>query len=111
MALWKCSVCGYIHDGEDAPDKCPHCGAPKEKFEKLEAEKAELVEKSRETNDIHIEIASLLDQLMALAEIGMEINLDPRCYEIFKQAHDSALTIRQRQKAEIGIHISKGKWG
>ena len=29
---WVCSVCGYIHMGENPPEKCPTCGAPAEKF-------------------------------------------------------------------------------
>ena len=32
MKYWKCLVCGYIHEGSEPPDKCPVCGAPKEKF-------------------------------------------------------------------------------
>ncbi|MEG1706897.1 MAG: ferritin family protein [Clostridia bacterium] len=27
-----CSVCGYVYEGDEAPAKCPQCGAPKEKF-------------------------------------------------------------------------------
>ena len=27
-----CTVCGYIHEGDEAPEKCPLCGAPKSKF-------------------------------------------------------------------------------
>ena len=27
-----CSVCGYVHEGDSAPEKCPVCGAPAEKF-------------------------------------------------------------------------------
>ena len=27
-----CSVCGYIYDGDTAPEKCPICNAPAEKF-------------------------------------------------------------------------------
>ncbi len=27
-----CSVCGYVHEGPEAPEKCPQCKAPKEKF-------------------------------------------------------------------------------
>ena len=33
MKKWICTVCGYVHEGEEAPEKCPQCGAPKEKFE------------------------------------------------------------------------------
>ncbi|MCR4823892.1 MAG: rubrerythrin family protein [Bacteroidales bacterium] len=32
MARFKCTVCGYIHEGEDAPDICPRCKQPREKF-------------------------------------------------------------------------------
>lgn len=31
-----CTVCGYIYEGEEAPDKCPICKAPKSKFKELE---------------------------------------------------------------------------
>lgn len=27
-----CTVCGYIHEGEEAPEICPQCKQPKEKF-------------------------------------------------------------------------------
>ena len=30
---YVCKVCGYVHEGEEAPDSCPVCKAPKEKFE------------------------------------------------------------------------------
>jgi rubrerythrin len=33
---WKCTVCGYIHEGEEPPDKCPVCGAPASQFVLLE---------------------------------------------------------------------------
>jgi rubrerythrin len=30
---WKCSVCGYIHDGKEPPTTCPCCQHPKEFYE------------------------------------------------------------------------------
>jgi rubrerythrin len=33
---WKCIVCGYIVEGDEPPERCPVCGAPKAKFEKIE---------------------------------------------------------------------------
>lgn len=30
---WKCSVCGYIHDGTEPPAKCPSCKHPREYYE------------------------------------------------------------------------------
>ena len=34
MSKWICSVCGYVHEGETAPEKCPLCKQPAEKFNK-----------------------------------------------------------------------------
>jgi len=30
---WKCRNCGYVHEGEAAPEKCPACLHPKDYFE------------------------------------------------------------------------------
>ncbi len=30
---WKCSKCGYIHEGTEPPDECPSCKHPKEYYE------------------------------------------------------------------------------
>ncbi len=38
MKKWICTVCGYVYEGEEAPEKCPVCGAPKDKFELQEGE-------------------------------------------------------------------------
>lgn len=32
MEKWICEVCGYTHQGDEAPEMCPKCGAPKSKF-------------------------------------------------------------------------------
>ena len=34
MAKWVCSVCGYVHEGDAAPEVCPVCKAPASKFTK-----------------------------------------------------------------------------
>ncbi len=39
MAKWKCTVCGYIHEGDTPPEKCPVCKQPAEKFVKIEEPK------------------------------------------------------------------------
>ena len=30
-----CTVCGYVYEGEHAPEKCPICGAPASKFKEV----------------------------------------------------------------------------
>ena len=35
MAKWRCKICGYIHEGDTPPEKCPQCKQPADKFEQL----------------------------------------------------------------------------
>ena len=35
MKKFRCKVCGYIHEGDEAPEKCPQCGVPASKFEEV----------------------------------------------------------------------------
>lgn len=108
--LWKCSVCGYTHEGNDAPEFCPKCGAPKEKFNQLSEEDAQKIYSSDRTNDIHMEIIKHAMRIKELAQEGIEINLDPPCVEVFKHARDESWVIKQRSKAEIAGHVGRGKW-
>jgi len=32
---WKCRNCGYVHEGKEAPDKCPACAHPQAYYELL----------------------------------------------------------------------------
>ena len=35
MKKFICTVCGYVHTGDTAPEKCPQCGVPASKFKEL----------------------------------------------------------------------------
>ena len=37
MKRWVCPVCGYVYEGNEAPEKCPQCGVPGAKFKAEEA--------------------------------------------------------------------------
>ena len=39
MKKFVCSICGYVHEGEAAPEKCPQCGVPASKFNEMSGEK------------------------------------------------------------------------
>ena len=85
MKKFVCTVCGYIHEGETAPERCPVCKVPAEKFNevvgemKLAAEhEYGIYEKTVANNpDISDEDKKyILDQLMAnfngeCSEVGM----------------------------------------
>jgi rubredoxin len=109
--MWRCGVCGYIHEGDEAPDKCPKCGAPKEKFAKIENDAAEVIQRSRYTNLLHMTLASLLTDMADIAEDGIEDNLDPNCVRIFVQAKEFSRMLTSSIHAELAGHMKKGKWG
>jgi len=104
-------VCNLIVDTEVIPDKCPRCGAPREKIEKIAEDKSSLIDRSRLTNDLHMKLATLLDKILEVSEAGINDDLDPACVAIFTKARQEAMLTRQYVKAEIQTHIGKGKWG
>ena len=38
MKKFICSVCGYMHEGAEAPEKCPQCKAPSSRFNERSGE-------------------------------------------------------------------------
>lgn len=109
--MFKCQVCNLVLDVEEAPDECPRCGAPKEKFDELTDNNRELVEKSRETNSLLMELCEIMEQVEDISEAGIEINLDPTCLALFQKAKEQSNVLKQSAKAEIEVHVGKGKWG
>ena len=43
MKKFICTVCGYIHEGDAAPEKCPMCKAPASKFKEMTETSLEFV--------------------------------------------------------------------
>ncbi len=73
MKKFVCSICGYVHTGDTAPDNCPQCKAAKEKF-------IEQTETSAQWADEHrIGVAAGVD-----AEIleGLRANFMGECTEV-----------------------------
>ncbi|MFP5214135.1 MAG: rubredoxin-like domain-containing protein, partial [Acidobacteriota bacterium] len=33
--VWRCINCGYLHEGDEAPDMCPACAHPQSYYEIL----------------------------------------------------------------------------
>ena len=74
MKAYVCKVCGYIHFGEEAPQKCPQCGAPKDKFEERKESGA------KQYADEHkIGVAKGLDEEVVK---GLKDNFTGECTEV-----------------------------
>lgn len=73
MKKFICSVCGYVHEGNEPPEKCPLCKAPRDKF-------TEKKEDSLQWADEHkIGVAQGVD-----AEVveGLKANFMGECTEV-----------------------------
>lgn len=110
MKLWKCSVCGYVHEGDEAPKNCPKCGVTADKFIELSEADATKIYRSDKTNDMHMQLIHLAMKMDAIASKGIEDNLDPMCVHVFEVAKTHAWEIKQMAKAELAGHIAKGKY-
>ena len=94
MAKWVCSVCGYVHEGDQPPEKCPTCGVGPDKFKKQEGEQklaaeheygvyAKTVKNNPEISDADKKY--ILDQLKAnfngeCSEVGMYLCMSRIAY-------------------------------
>jgi len=47
MKKYVCLVCGYVHEGDEAPEQCPICKAPKEKFVEKTEDKMQWADEHR----------------------------------------------------------------
>jgi len=48
---WRCTVCGYVHTGDEPPEKCPVCDAPRKMFVEIDADGKVLGEVETEEAD------------------------------------------------------------
>ncbi len=72
MKKFVCSVCGYVHEGESAPDKCPTCGVGPDKFNEQTDE--------RKWADEHvIGVAKGVDEEVLA---GLRANFQGECVEV-----------------------------
>ena len=111
MKKWKCEVCGYIHDGDDACATCPKCGAAAEKFTELDEKAGTLIERSRHTNALHAQLIDLARQIERVCEDGIRDALDPACVDVFRKSLQASYVQMKLSMTEMQGHMNKGKWG
>ncbi len=50
MKRWRCTICGYVHDGDKPPFQCPICRAPAAMFEEIESPSPDSTETGHSPN-------------------------------------------------------------
>ena len=110
MAKFVCSVCGYVHEGDAAPEKCPVCKVPASKFKVMEDGAALAAEheygiyaKTVKNNpDISEEDKKyIFEQLMA--------NFQGECSEVGMYLCMARIAHREGYP-EIGLYWEKAAW-
>ena len=100
MAKWVCSVCGYVHEGDTAPEKCPQCGVPAEKFTKqAEGEMSWAAEHV-------VGVAKGVDPKIIE---GLQANFQGECSEVGMYLAMSRVAHREGYP-EIGLYWEKAAW-
>ena len=73
MKTFVCGICGFVYEGTEAPEKCPQCGAPKEKFTELVAGVKEYADEHR------VGVAKGVDERILE---GLRLNFTGECSEV-----------------------------
>ena len=76
-----CTVCGHVHEGDSAPDVCPVCKAPKEKFKEQTEGKLQWADEHR---------------------IGVAKDVDPEILEGLRANFTGECT-------EVGMYLAMGR--
>ena len=110
MKKFVCTVCGYVHTGDSAPDKCPVCHVPASKFVEQEGDMKLAAEHEygvyaktvKDNADISAEDkAYILEQLKA--------NFDAECSEVGMYLCMARIAHREGYP-EIGLYWEKAAW-
>ena len=81
MKKYVCSVCGYVHEGNEPPEACPQCKAPASKF-------VELKEDALAWADQHV--------------VGVAKDVDPEIVEGLRQNFNGECT-------EVGMYLAMAR--
>ena len=94
MKKFVCTICGYVHEGDSAPDACPLCKAPASKFIEQSSDKLNWADEHR------IGVAAGVD-----AEIleGLKMNFMGECTEVGMYLAMSRQAIREGYP-EVGMY-------
>ena len=99
MKKFVCTVCGYVYEGEAAPEKCPVCGVPAEKFKEQTGE--------REWAAEHVVgvAKGVSEDILA----DLRANFEGECSEVGMYLAMARVAHREGYP-EIGLYWEKAAW-
>ena len=99
MKKYVCAICGYVHEGDSAPEFCPQCKAPASKFNEQSGERA--------WADQHI--VGVAQGVSEEIIEGLRMNFTGECTEVGMYLAMARVAHREGYP-EIGLYWEKAAW-
>ena len=99
MKKFVCSVCGYVHEGDSAPEKCPLCKQPAEKFNEQKGEREWAAE----------HIVGVAKGVREDIIMDLRANFEGECSEVGMYLAMARVAHREGYP-EIGLYWEKAAW-
>ena len=101
MKKFVCSICGYVHEGDSAPEQCPQCKAPASKFVEQAADNA-----LNWADEHRVGVAKDVDQEIV---DGLKMNFMGECTEVGMYLAMARVAHREGYP-EIGLYWEKAAY-
>jgi len=99
MKKFVCTVCGYVHEGDSAPERCPQCKVPAEKF----------VEQAGEMTWAAEHVVGVAKGAPAEIIEGLKANFEGECTEVGMYLAMARVAHREGYP-EIGLYWEKAAY-
>ena len=100
MSKFVCSVCGYVHEGDAAPERCPVCKVPASKFNEVKDE-----EKIWAAEHVLGVAQGAPEEII----MGLRSNFEGECTEVGMYLAMARVAHREGYP-EIGLYWEKAAW-
>jgi len=99
MAKFVCSVCGYVHEGTEAPEFCPQCKVPASKF----------VEQKEDLTWAAEHVVGVAQGVSEDIICDLRANFNGECTEVGMYLAMARVAYREGYP-EIGLYWEKAAW-
>ena len=99
MKKFVCPVCGYVHEGDSAPEVCPICKVPGSKF----------IEQAGEMSWAAEHVVGVAKDAPADIIAGLKSNFEGECCEVGMYLAMARVAHREGYP-EIGLYYEKAAW-
>ena len=99
MKKFVCSVCGYVHEGNEAPEKCPVCNVPASKFNEQSGEREWAAE----------HVVGVAKGVSEDIIMDLRANFEGECSEVGMYLAMARVAHREGYP-EIGLYWEKAAW-